>query len=718
MLTGIPYADNKRPEIWGGVECTVNRVRDEFRDQLYETGHYSRPEDIGLFASLGISKLRYPINWEFHQSKENGRPNWEWASQQLNRIRELGMEPIAGLVHHGSGPAFTNLYDEKFAAKLAKYALRVSNEFPWIKYYTPVNEPLTTARFSGLYGFWYPHHMNEKSFIRMLINQVKGVILSMKEIRKVNPGAKLVQTEDLSKTHSTELLTYQGTFENERRWLTYDLLCGNFTNAHYLWKHVLGTGIKEQELAFFLENPCPPDIMGFNYYITSERYLDEKLEKYPSHLHGGNENHAYADTEAVRVIETAGLKNLLMEAWQRFGLPLAITECHLNCTREEQMRWLDQTWKTCCGLINNEKIDIKAITAWSLLGAYDWSSLLTQRKMHYEAGVFDVRCNKPRPTALAKMIRTFAEKKTIDHPLLQQPGWWIRKNNEQQAAPVKNDSSKLLIVGKNGTLGSAFMRICDQRAIPYIALSRNELDISNKDEISVIIDQYRPWAIINTAGYVKVDDAETNVKECYAVNAEAPGIMAETCRQKGIRFMTFSSDLVFDGCKKDPYLETDSVKPLNVYGSSKAAGEKRVSAANPQSLIIRTSAFFGPWDRYNFIYHVLTALRQDREVKVVNDVVITPTYVPDLVNTALDLFIDEEEGFWHLTNEGMLTWADLAVEVALQNGFKKNKLLHVPLDEIGWKAPRPLYSALESEKGARLPPLDNAMMRYFAELSI
>ena len=164
----------------------------------------------------------------------------------------------------------------------------------------------------------------------MLINQIKGVILSMQAIRKINPCAQLVQTEDLSKIHSSPSLTYQADFENERRWLTYDLLCGKVDRQHYFWDYLIDHSIEETELLFFLENSCSPSIAGFNYYVTSERYLDKQVENYPPHMHGGNGRDCYVDTEAVRLFQSAGLKVLLTEAWERYRLPIAITECHLS----------------------------------------------------------------------------------------------------------------------------------------------------------------------------------------------------------------------------------------------------------------------------------------------------------------------------------------------------------------------------------------------------
>jgi dTDP-4-dehydrorhamnose reductase len=419
----FPYC---KPQLWGGIECTINRVGDQFYDQLEVSGHYTRPGDIEKFASAGMCKLRYPVLWERHQPTADDPIDWTWISTQLELIRSHNITPIAGLIHHGSGPSYTDLLDEKFPDKLAAYALQVATSFPWLDHYTPVNEPLTTARFSGMYGYWYPHHTDERSFIKMLLHQVKAVVLSMQAIRTINPNAKLIQTEDLSKTHSTSLLSYQASFENKRRWLTWDLLCGSVDPDHFFWNYFIKNGITEKDLRFFMENKCPPDIMGFNYYITSERYLDENISNYPACSHGGNHRHQYADVEAVRVGKRMGLEPLLKEAWQRYHLPIAITECHLNCTIEEQLRWFKETWDILCEL-NKEGLDIRAITAWSLIGAFDWNSLLTCRAHFYESGVFAINENSLRPTPLVKLIRSLSETGDYSHSLLSEKGWWHKE---------------------------------------------------------------------------------------------------------------------------------------------------------------------------------------------------------------------------------------------------------------------------------------------------
>ena len=265
MLTDTKFPCYSSPEVWGGMECTINRVNDDYFDQLKCSGFYERETDIELIAGLGIKAFRFPVLWELHQPQKDAVINWSWAATSLNALRNKGIEPIVGLVHHGSGPSFTSLASKRFPELLSRYAGEVAKQFPWIKYYTPVNEPLTTARFSGLYGIWYPHKSNDLSFARMLLNQLKGVVLSMQEIRKINPDAKLVQTEDLGKTYATEFLQYQADFENERRWLTGDLLCGKVVPGHEMWEYLIQSGISEEDLLFFAENPCPPDIMGYNH---------------------------------------------------------------------------------------------------------------------------------------------------------------------------------------------------------------------------------------------------------------------------------------------------------------------------------------------------------------------------------------------------------------------------------------------------------------------
>ncbi len=715
--------NSQHVEIWGGIECTINRVKNAYHDQLHFSGHYNRHSDIEHFADLGIKKIRYPINWEKHQPTPDTSIDWSFTSRNLNRLRELGIQPIAGLVHHGSGPKHAPIHKDNFATRLADYARTVAQKFPWLEYYTPVNEPLTTARFCGLYGIWYPHYKTDKSFLKLLINECKATVLAMQAIREINPNAKLVQTEDLSKTYSTPLLQYQADFENERRWLGFDLITGKVTPEHPLWSYLMWTGIKPEELDFFQQHNCPIDILGFNFYPTSERYLDEKLMNYPEHTHGGNGKHNYADVEAVRVDmpQEHGIRVLLREAYERFKTPMAITEVHLGCTREEQLRWLRDSWETANEL-KKKGVEILAITAWAMLGSYGWNRLLTDNNFDYETGLFDLRSGTLRATALAKMLKELAHRKEFQHPVLEDDGWWKKEKRllynltkQNKISSEAKSSQPLLIVGKNGTLGKAFARLCQLRGINYKLLSREEMDITDALKTEKVIREKRPWAVINAAGFVRVDDAETNSCDCYLANTLGPANLALLAGKYKFKLLTFSSDLVFDGLKGCSYTENDAVSPLNIYGKSKALAEQIVSERNPSALIVRTSAFFGPWDNYNFVTNVLRSLSQQNSFSAASDLYISPTYVPDLVHASLDLMVDDECGIWHLANEGETTWASLAQDVAKRVGYDTNLIIPVTADKLAYKAPRPTNSVLHSEKGLLLPSLENAINRYFLE---
>src|SRR5437764_11053936 len=244
------HVTQKRPqeiELWGGLECTINRVGDDYFDQLEFSGHYKRGAyDINLIATLGVKMLRYPILWE--KSIQNSDEHWSFVKTNLNQLYKHGITPIAGLVHHGSGPKHVSFFDGSFETGLAAYAKMVAEKFPWLEYYTPVNEPLTTARFCGLYGHWYPHGKDDYSFFKILLSECKATVLAMQAIRRINPEAKLVQTEDLGKCYSTPLLQYQTEMENHRRWLSYDLLCGRVNEQHYMWPYLLEAGITQDEI--------------------------------------------------------------------------------------------------------------------------------------------------------------------------------------------------------------------------------------------------------------------------------------------------------------------------------------------------------------------------------------------------------------------------------------------------------------------------------------
>lgn len=707
-------------EIWGGHECTVNRVRDSYRDQTCLTGHQDRIEDLARFAGLGIKTLRYPVLWERVAPDRPDLKDWRWSDKRLAEITRLGMRPIVGLLHHGSGPRYTSLVSDNFAVLFGEYAAAAAERYPWVEDWTPINEPLTTARFSALYGHWYPHAADEPSFWLALLNQIDGIRLAMQAIRRVNPAARLVQTEDLGQAYSTAPMIGLADYYNHRRWMTWDLLAGRVTAEHPLWPRLVELGFGDR-IRRINDGPCLPDIIGVNYYITGERFLDHRVDRYtyPTAPEG------HHDVTAARVLDPApsGLDSLLRQAWQRYGLPVAVTESHLGCTREEQLRWLWETWQACVQL-QSEGVDIRGLTAWALLGNVDWNSLLTVEAGHYEPGAFDLRGGQPRETAIAKLVRALGsvDHGSLPHPVLSGPGWWrrdIRYEHEPHAWTDARPAAKqqpscrpILITGATGTLGQALAKACDGRGLTYILTDRTTLAIDNAEQIAAALDQRQPWAVVNAAGWVRVDDAEENAGACMKSNADGAAMLATACAERGIHFTMFSSDLVFDGSKLSGYVESDRPRPLSVYGRSKAEAELRVAQAGGRALIVRTAAFFSPFDPHNFAAHVERSLRGRDPVGAASDYMITPAYVPDLVDACLDLIVDEDTGIWHLTNGTPVTWLEFGRLIATALELDADLVRPATPAQLGWRAERPRAAVLMSTKGRMLPSLNDAISRY------
>jgi dTDP-4-dehydrorhamnose reductase len=586
-------------DVWGGIEATVVRIGDQWRSQIAETGHRDRPGDLERIASLGIRTLRYPILWESVAPERCGACDWSWHDQQLPRLRALGIEVIAGLVHHGSGPRYTDLLDHAFGEKLAAYAGAVAARYPWIQRFTPVNEPLTTARFSALYGHWYPHRRDDGSFLRAVLNQCRGVVLAMQAIRRITPGASLIQTEDLGRTFSSPLLEYQAEFENQRRWLSLDLLCGRVDRAHPLREYLLRNDVTEADLDFFQQNACPPNILGMNHYPTSERYLDERCTLFHPSTHGGNGRHRYADVEAVRVdlpAEAAGPEARLQELWNRYRRPVAITEVHHGCTREEQLRWLMQAWAAALA-VRDRGADVQAVTAWALLGVVDWNSLLLQQQDFYEAGAFDIRSTPPRPTILAKAVTSLVRQQSFRHPVLSAPGWWRRDSrlyaHLRAQSPASLPASQPVLILGNTALADAVGTCCTLRGLSSITLAppagQRLLDSLQ------VLRKHKPWAVI------------TNL--CQA------GSLAAACDAAGVPLLILHW---LEDSADNPTLQNKDFRLVSCLGGHSSLSELQCLQRNhPDALILDAGSL--PEDHLSKLSHA-----------------------------ALDLLIDGETGLWRL----------------------------------------------------------------------
>jgi dTDP-4-dehydrorhamnose reductase len=272
---------------------------------------------------------------------------------------------------------------------------------------------------------------------------------------------------------------------------------------------------------------------------------------------------------------------------------------------------------------------------------------------------------------------------------------------------------KILILGQ-GLLGSELKKVFANQE--PICLDINNLDITDFEKTKKEIFKIKPNVIFNAAAYTNVEKAQEEKELCFKVNAQAVKNLAQISKQIKAKFFHFSTDYVFDGLKKEGYLEDDIPKnPLNVYGQSKLAGENYIRAISndfkiPNFYLIRTSYIFGPGGK-NFVLTMINLAQTLPEIKVVFDQFACVTYAPDLAKATKELLENKNfsGGIFHRTNDGVINFFDYAKEIfkikkELDGNFNIPKLIPIKLKDYPSKAPRPQYSILLNTK---LPLLRN-----------
>ncbi|MFY9780935.1 MAG: family 1 glycosylhydrolase [Candidatus Baltobacteraceae bacterium] len=409
-------------EIWASPEPTVARIdASTYRDQLAETGHEAREGDIARLASLGVAATRYPVLWEKTAPLDPARPALEWARRRLEALRAAGVEPVVTLLHHGSGPPATSLVDPDFPEKLAAYAGAVAAAFPWVRRWTPINEPLTTARFSTLYGHWYPNLVDDDAaFGQAIVNEALGMLLAMEAIRAHAPAAEFVITEDLQSFTAADPRTEAFVaHKRERMYLSVELAMGRVVPGHALYGYLVDTcRVSAERLARVAAHASAPDVVGWNYYPNSERVLSVDAE-------GRTLNRARVEVAPG----TLSPRPLLRAAAQRLALPFGISEVHVNADERARVRWLLQRYADAAALAE-EGLPVRMLGAWAAFGMVDWDSLLRRREGYGEDGIFTFAgpAGEPRETAVAHAVRALARGEDVSLP--EEPGWW-----ETQGSP-------------------------------------------------------------------------------------------------------------------------------------------------------------------------------------------------------------------------------------------------------------------------------------------
>jgi dTDP-4-dehydrorhamnose reductase len=274
---------------------------------------------------------------------------------------------------------------------------------------------------------------------------------------------------------------------------------------------------------------------------------------------------------------------------------------------------------------------------------------------------------------------------------------------------------RLLVTGAGGMLGRAVVDCALRLGHDVRAATRAELDVGDAAATRQALLGWRPRAVVNCAAYTDVDGAETDRRAAERVNAGGAGHVAAAAAAAGARIVHVSTDYVFDGSKREPWVESDPVAPLGVYGETKLAGEIAVAEANPSHTIVRTAWLFGTGGR-NFVDTMLALGAQRDEVSVVTDQVGCPTWTGHLAGALVELAErPDETGILHVAGAGQCSWNEFALEIFERAGIDC-RVLPATSEQFARPARRPAYSVLGSERRdpVRLPPWQRGLAEYLA----
>lgn len=275
---------------------------------------------------------------------------------------------------------------------------------------------------------------------------------------------------------------------------------------------------------------------------------------------------------------------------------------------------------------------------------------------------------------------------------------------------------KIMISGASGLLGKALVDTLNNNNEVYL-LTKENMDITNMKQVQECTQKYTPDVIINSAGITNVDGCESNINLTYNVNALGAKNLALAAKEIGCPILYFSTDYIFDGLKRTPYVEGDTPNPLNVYGKSKFLGENMIKEITDKNYIIRTAWLYGKTSDDNFVNKILELSKKRHILKVVDDQMGSPTNVIDVAYAVNHIIKSNKYGTYHVVNNGGLSWYTLARRVLEYEG-STTKVLPIQSKELNQVAKRPVYSVLDNHKlinelDYHMPNWEDALHRYF-----
>jgi beta-glucosidase/6-phospho-beta-glucosidase/beta-galactosidase len=361
FATGI---ENSYPTVAGGLRI----------DEMEKCGHYQRwRDDLALVRDMRMHYLRWgPAIYRTFSGP--GKYDWAWTDDVMAEMKRLDIEPILDLLHFGVPDWIGNFQNTEFPNYFAEYAGAFAQRFPYIQYWTPVNEILITALFSTKYGWWNEMRTDDASFVRATANICRANLLAMNAILKHVPDAVFIQSESSEYTHPSQPdLMQQADFLNERRFLPLDLTYGHDVSAE-MYRFLMANGMSDSEYLFFMnQNFKYRCVLGTDYYVTNEHLLRP-------------------DGGTCASGEFFGYYVIAEQYFDRYGLPIMHTEKNIAEERGAS-QWLWKEWNNML-LLRRDGVPIVGFTWYSLTDQMDWDTALREdRHVVNTVGLYDLNRN-------------------------------------------------------------------------------------------------------------------------------------------------------------------------------------------------------------------------------------------------------------------------------------------------------------------------------------
>lgn len=385
--SGLPQDNASNFMFATGIECsypTIDKGKTR-RDLLAECNHYERwEEDLQLVKDMGLKVLRYGLPYYAIHTAED-KFDWSFADKAMNKMKELGITPILDLMHFGVPDWIGNYQNPELPIHFAKYTAAVAKRYPWVKYYTPVNEIYVTAKMSAKDGVWNEQLKSDRAFVTALKNTTAASILATHQIASYRPDCVIVQSESAEYIHE---VTVQKSPEiqllNKLRFLSLDLLYANHPDAD-VYQYLLDNGMTRKEYEWFMAGEPPGyQVMGNDYY-------------------GRNETIKLSNGEMITAPDVWGWYLITKEYYNRYKKPVMHTETH-TMNPDEAPAWLWKQWLNILRM-REDGVPVLGFTWYSLIDQVDWDIGLSKKVGTInECGLFNM-LRKPRPVADAyKML--------------------------------------------------------------------------------------------------------------------------------------------------------------------------------------------------------------------------------------------------------------------------------------------------------------------------